>query len=588
MYISAVEIMSFRNFRHIEVPLRKGLTVLVGENGIGKTNFLRALGLLFSTDTTWRSRHLTEADFHAKGSRDEALPIIRVRVWLSECKGDSEALVYKWLTKEPGVALLTYEFRPGPKCPKVAKTESIPVDKYEWVIYGGEVERESVDFRDLREISMEILTALRDAEAALAKGRRGQLMRMLNHFDSPLAQKEAIEEKIRALNQELSRSDQICDAETELNTRMSQITGSVYKQETALRPSEQKYESLLGVVQALMRPLGLGFDYLPLEFTGLGYSNILYITAVLVQFEQAIRKQNVTLPVIAVEEPEAHLHPHLEKALAGYLTRTSAQVILTTHSTHISSGTALDSLVLMFSDENDNTRAICVGDCFANSKQEKRDLERYLDATRATLLFGRAVLLVEGISEAILLPEMVKALNLQSLDKSAVSIIAVGGLSFRPFLRLFGEEKIERRCAVLTDGDCRGWPADKDGAFACSRVVDLKKEFASNPYVKVFHSKKTLEYDLFLEGNRGYILKALRETEGCSMQRVDSLESTADNREAAKLFVEILEDTTKGRFAQALAREIDSGFQVPKYIRQALDYVGVYAVEEGVLDEAVT
>ena len=62
MYISKVHIEYFRCFSSCTVNLNPKLTVLVGENNIGKTNFLAALSLVFSTDISNSSRQLQIED----------------------------------------------------------------------------------------------------------------------------------------------------------------------------------------------------------------------------------------------------------------------------------------------------------------------------------------------------------------------------------------------------------------------------------------------------------------------------------------------------------------------------------------------
>ena len=90
-----------------------------------------------------------------------------------------------------------------------------------------------------------------------------------------------------------------------------------------------------------------------------------------------------------VEEPEAHLHSHLQKYLANYFFEdTAGQVIMTSHSSHVSSHSNLDSLIMFYRIEAQN-QSKRIGTIFNEELKEerkyKRYLERWLDATKSDI-----------------------------------------------------------------------------------------------------------------------------------------------------------------------------------------------------------
>ena len=63
LYISRVVIKNFRNFMDVDVKLGHK-QVIIGENNIGKTNFLRALQLILDPTLSDEDRMLQETDFN--------------------------------------------------------------------------------------------------------------------------------------------------------------------------------------------------------------------------------------------------------------------------------------------------------------------------------------------------------------------------------------------------------------------------------------------------------------------------------------------------------------------------------------------
>lgn len=46
MYIKEIKISNFRNFKEASVPFHEGVNVIIGHNNTGKSNLLRAMGLV--------------------------------------------------------------------------------------------------------------------------------------------------------------------------------------------------------------------------------------------------------------------------------------------------------------------------------------------------------------------------------------------------------------------------------------------------------------------------------------------------------------------------------------------------------------
>ena len=152
--------------------------MVIGENGVGKTNLIYALRLIFDPTLPDSRRQLTRADFW-DGLGDPG-PSDKITVFVEIREFESNDDILSLLTDhrvdgQPQVVRLTYEYRPkqqlcGP--PRIA-------DDYEFVCYGGSSDTKKFGY-DLRSrITMELMPALRDAESELATWRRSPLRPLL-------------------------------------------------------------------------------------------------------------------------------------------------------------------------------------------------------------------------------------------------------------------------------------------------------------------------------------------------------------------------------------------------------------------------
>src|SRR5207244_825478 len=108
---------------------------------------------------------------------------------------------------------------------------------------------------------------------------------------------------------------------------------------------------------------------------------------------------------------------------------TEASVFLTTHSPHIASVTPLrDFVVLRVNKKGQATTAASTAH-IPLTGDEVLDLERYIDVSRGEALFARAILLVEGDAERLLIPVLAGKLG-YSLDELGICVSNILGTNF--------------------------------------------------------------------------------------------------------------------------------------------------------------
>lgn len=596
MYLSLIEIKNFRSFEAITVALQPGLNVLVGRNNTGKTNILQAIRMALGPgasrgDALWLDRD----DFYRPNSTDTTERTITIELTFSGLNEDQRAYFYE---------IVDFDLSDLSKSKATIRFEaSWPKSKRQATIKrtGGPLVAESpeVPARILSSLPVTFLPALRDAEAYLAPGYRSRLAFLLRDLATRRGGKT--EEDIRKIyltaNEELEKQPLIDETRASLQETTRTIAGTDYSAST-IKAAEVEFDKILRSLQMLMSDCPIG----ALSANGLGYNNLLYIAVVL----EHLRDPNADeCPLLLVEEPEAHLHPQLTMLLADYLANNTPgahapQTIVTTHSPTLAAHVPPSRVNVLFSEPS--RQAIrCNGIANAGMTSREHDaLQRMMDVTRATAYFARAVIFVEGISEAILIPVLARRLG-YDLAKLHVSVIPICGVAFGTLRKILDPSVLGIPVAIVTDADppvLRGnsWkedlPEKQSGEFTISdRAVKLSTTFEGHSTVLVRLSTVTLEYDLAAAGQpNARVMAAAWEQcfNGTPKTFNKSVLAAAGMSEADRAMTawrgicRADHSGSKAEFAHRLAELLDrkrrSGrwafnFEIPGYLKEAIAHV---------------
>ncbi len=607
VFISRLQIVNFRNFKSLDVHLA-ATSVVVGENKIGKSNMLQAIRLVLDPSLPDSARLLRLEDFY-EGLDSFIGNKIEVAIEITGFDADAAAksLLYDFLIeKSPLTARLVYRFAPKPTLEEGAPQT---LEDYEFVLVGGEQEKR-VPFEVRRYLALTVLPALRDAEGELSNWRRSPLKRLLERLNLPERKLKTVSKSLDKATRQLLKIPAVSELAADLQGRIDEMVGSLHGVETRFGLASTDTNQLLRSVRLLID----GDRERLISEASLGTANIIFLALLLQEFESRISRKELVSTILAIEEPEAHLHPQLQRVLFRYFLRSKASTIVTTHSPNVASVAPLESLVLLKPSEDGTTARRALSS--TTTEWEKHDLERYMDVTRAEILFAKGIILVEGIAEQLLIPAFAQYLKLPNgsrvdLDRLGISVCSVFGTDFAPYVKLLGPDSLDLPFVVITDGDLT-WSNDKPeypGLRRAAALLDddenclelLKEQNWSEARRRVgesniFVGENTLEIDIIrscgeqmkrayseLNMSSGAVKNFLTAIDNASK----AAEENQDDVDANAKIISRLEAIGKGRFAQRLANKI-TGRKPPKYILKALKAITSRMVEiNGGIEELV-
>lgn len=584
MKISRVIIQNFRNIKNIDVTI--GDTVaLIGSNNSGKTNFLKAMSLPLMSDDGDSSKKLSWYDINKDARQkyysfiesnieqilsdsinpndwNDALPYVSVELEFIANKNDHFDIRELLVEERDGVFIgkLKYVFHIKEPLKLLERVRTLinksdePLEKkkmtilpmelftYEIVIPGKNAR---VSYDALKDFRFSSLAAERDSfSSSVDKLGSRSLIDLLQKRLTPSVQVSVEQEYYKFFEaiKQLGNLDKILNWQ-----KYSEIPNAKdFFEQINIVPNMPTMNSILGSVR-----LGYGEDNLFSQ--GLGNRNLILIMVLLNSLVS--KEEDLSFKLITLEEPEAHLCTSNVLLVASFIEQfkklaDKSQLFYSTHSTELVNKIGLENVLVL----ND-------GNAYSLNEELDKDGRKYLANNPNTdifkILFSRHVILVEGITEELL----IKSYLLSKPELSDIKVFSFHK-GYKKIIDIWKKinENSSNKLGVVRDYD------NQDEARASHELLQFER-------IKICTTKEyTLEPEIVSTGNNYELLKEKYGKEyGWSDLTKEQLQENWRKSKTDIMF-KICKDILSG--------ELD-GFTMPKHISDIIEFMSFKAKTEG-------
>ncbi|MES9972962.1 MAG: AAA family ATPase [Candidatus Thiodiazotropha sp.] len=437
--IDTVRICGFRGISNIEITLPR-VTILLGRNNAGKTSVIKALQLALGD----YSRYLSDEDFYID-EEEKRQEIITVDLRFIALEGVTRANEFsqEWQQEFGDKIQAEADGKQFVAIRTMAKPDRVKggyiVDRFHldsWPVRNGwqDIRVKNKNRLGKRQESIPFISidAQRDIHNELKEKSSfiGRVLSSVEYDDDDVAE---LERMVAEVNKEaIKKSEPLKQLKNHLDSLNQSFEGSG---QTELTPFPKK-------IRDLSKRFSVHFgesdkNSFSMEYHGMGtrsWASMLTVKA----FTELLAKNHEEeaepfFPVLAAEEPEAHLHPNAQRTLFEQLRDNPGQVIISTHSPYLVGMSDLKDLrgLVRISKVIQATKLIEGLD-----PEDINILHREIMRSRGELLFSKALILFEGVTEEQIIPAMFQVYFGKSSFSLGVTCISVSGKNYPPFIKM--------------------------------------------------------------------------------------------------------------------------------------------------------
>jgi len=566
IFITDVRVRNYRCLRSVDIELNP-LTVLIGENNSGKTSFLNALfAAIGAGQRTISNDDVFLLKNEVSAPKDRAISIdILVRptddegklidvfpqgsAWL-ELWGlgvvqdeDSRDLVairtqFRWNAIK-GEYVLDRRFLKDWQKDGSHWEDSKPVEKV------GPVSAQHIE-----PLALYLLDAKRDIAEDL-RTRSSFWNKMVEEHGLTADDVKRIEEDLSEINKDIVESS---DVLTHIQGHLKNFheTLSCDEDSVAITPLARHLRDLSRGMDVVLSTRGA--PPFPLHQQGMGTRSLgtFFTFWAFTTWRQKQGSSGALHPMMALEEPETHLHPQAQRALFRQIKKMPGQRIISTHSPYVCGQAEID-LMRHFSKqgvESVVSRVDLGSGPTQLTVEDLRKIDRQVMNTRGDLVFARVLVFFEGDTEEQALPDFAERYWNKHPNDLGYSFVGVSGNgNYLPFLRL--AESFRIPWYIFSDGEAATIAAVNAALGAIGQ-----NQIPTNPRVIVLPNGNDFEAYIVTNASKDLLIAAIIEHEAKSLQHAQALSVEWAARPAAEQLATILDvlDANKTQYGARVGK----------------------------------
>ena len=511
--IETIRIDGFRGLKDFKMNLSE-TTVLTGMNNVGKTSVLKALQLLFGN-----SSFLAAEDLHIDNNDKSNQIIVDAKIIAIGEDGKRTANFSDVWEIAFGAANIKLDAEEYAYVPLRAKYtfQTLQNSFNRDMLVLNEWETVGVIWQELKGKKSTIkgecfqyhyLDAKRDIQDDI-KSRTSYLGKMLGDVVSNYDPKDVaeLELKISSLNEEaINKSEVLKKIQESLKgiDATMDSSGRVY-----VSPFAKKLRDLN---KSLTIHYGTENNSFTMDYHGMGtrsWSSMLSFKAFVKQMSDSKNPdEEAFLPIIAIEEPESHLHPNAQKQLYKQMNEMPGIKIISTHSPYVAACADLSELRGMY---KVGEKAVCGSLPIAKlTDEDQRRISQAVLMSNGELLFAKAIVLGEGETEVQALPIFCQHHWKLTPVESGLSFVDVKGCgNYYPFVTL--AEAFQIPWYIFSDGEER---TQKGLKSLLKKTYNEDKELSKQKNIFIISNEKDFEGMLLEDGYKDEIESAIKQLKG--------------------------------------------------------------------------
>lgn len=419
MRIKKIKIRGFKKFKDLTVEFNSHLSVLVGENEVGKSTVLKAIDIVLNqshflyndnSSSKYINTELSKKFFDEKTM--ESLPKIEIELFIDMEENikslDFDGMHYDdAIEPDTGIKFI-YEYNSDLDNDldllSLAQNEIIPTDYYKatWKTFQGKNYIRKMS--PIKFIHLDNTTIKHDIFGGYA--------RQIYHAK--------IEEDIhRKISSNFKKS----------------ISQFLNEHDSDLKLAENQNIGLDSSKTDVLKLLDIFESGISIQDMGKGKENI-------VRTEMSIK--NNIFDLVVIDEPESHLsYSNTRKLIDTIRNVTQAQVIVASHSSLVVNKLNLKNTIILSNQKSYSLMELNTSTAKYFERLDNLDILRFVLAEK--------VILVEGAAEYIILPELFRKVTSRGMDGSGVDVISMGSISFSRYKEL--SDILNKKVVVITDND---------------------------------------------------------------------------------------------------------------------------------------